>query len=54
MTIADAPPPPLHIPATPIFAFFCFNTFIKVTTILEPELPNGCPNDTAPPIILTF
>ena len=52
MSIADAPPPPLQIPAPPSFPLFCFKTFTKVTMILAPEAPNGCPNETAPP--LTF
>ena len=25
--MADAPPPPLHIPAAPYLALFCFKTF---------------------------
>ena len=54
ITIAEAPPPPLQIPAAPILPPFCFNTFIRVTMILEPELPRGCPNDTAPPFTFTI
>ena len=41
INIAEAPPPPLQIAATPIFALFCSNTFSKVTKILDPEFPNG-------------
>ena len=48
ITIAEAPPPPLQIPATPIAALFCFSTLINVTTILDPDDPRGCPNETAP------
>ena len=54
ITIADAPPPPLQIPATPILPFFCFKILISVTTILDPEDPRGCPKDTAPPLTLTI
>ena len=54
ITIAEAPPPPLQIPAAPIFPLFCFKTLINVTTILDPDEPNGCPKDTAPPLTLTF
>ena len=52
--IAEAPPPPLQIPAAPIFPLFCFRILISVTIILDPELPRGCPNDTAPPFTLTL
>ena len=54
MIIAEAPPPPLHIPAPPILPPFCFNTLISVTIILDPEFPRGCPIDTAPPLTSTF
>ena len=54
ITIAEAPPPPLQIPATPIAALFCFSTLINVTTILDPDDPRGCPNETAPPLTLTM
>ena len=40
---------PLQVPAAPILALFCLSIFIKVTIILAPEQPNGCPNETAPP-----
>ena len=49
MTIAEAPPPPLHIAAHPISPAFLFNTWLRVVTILAPEAPRGCPSDTAPP-----
>ena len=52
MIIAEAPPPPLQIAAAPILPLFCPKTFIKVTMILTPEQPKGCPNDTAPPFTL--
>jgi hypothetical protein len=52
--MADAPPPPLQIAAAPIFPLFCCKTLIKVTTILAPEQPNGCPKDTAPPFTFIF
>src|SRR5690606_6805026 len=54
ITIADAPPPPLQIAAAPYLPPFCFSTFIRVTMILEPELPSGCPNETAPPFTFTL
>ena len=54
MIIAEAPPPPLQIAAAPILPLFCFNTLINVTTTLEPELPSGWPNETAPPLTSTF
>ena len=41
ITIADAPPPPLQMPAAPYLALFCFNTFINVTIILAPLQPSG-------------
>ena len=49
MTIADAPPPPLQIPATPIFPFFSLSTPKSVVVILAPEPPSGWPSATAPP-----
>ena len=52
--MAEAPPPPLQIPAAPIFPLFCDSTFKRVTTILAPEQPSGCPSDTAPPLTLTL
>ena len=54
ITIALAPPPPLQIAAAPYFALFCLRTLINVTIILEPELPRGCPKETAPPFTLTL
>ena len=52
--MAEAPPPPLHIPAAPIVLLFFFNVFKSVTRIRAPEQPRGCPNETAPPLTLTF
>lgn len=60
--IADAPPPPLQILAIPNLPLFCLNiiiyinfkTVIRLKTILAPELPNGCPNAIAPPLIFTL
>ena len=54
MIIALAPPPPLQIAAAPYLALFCFKTLIKVTIILEPEFPSGCPKETAPPFTFTL
>jgi hypothetical protein len=53
-TIAEAPPPPLQIPATPMLALFCFKTFANVIVILAPDAPSGCPKATAPPFTFTF
>ena len=52
--IADAPPPPLQIPAAPIVPFLCLSIFVNVTRILAPEHPRGCPSETAPPLTFTF
>src|SRR6187402_3128576 len=54
ITNEDAPPPPLQMPVTPILALFFPRTLIKVATILAPEQPIGCPNETAPPQTFTF
>jgi hypothetical protein len=53
-TIAEAPPPPLQIPAAPYFPLFCLSTLIRVTIILDPLLPKGCPKETAPPFTSTL
>lgn len=37
-TIADAPPPPLHIAATPIVPLFCLRISPRVPVIRAPEL----------------
>ena len=42
------------MPAAPYLPWFCFNTLIKVTIILLPLLPNGCPKATAPPFTSTL
>mmetsp|Transcript_324 Transcript_324/g.997 ORF Transcript_324/g.997 Transcript_324/m.997 type:complete len:230 (+) Transcript_324:322-1011(+) len=54
MTIAEAPPPPLQIPATPIFPPLSLSTESRVTTILAPDAPIGWPRATAPPRIFTL
>ena len=46
--MALAPPPPLQIPATPIFPPLCLSTEVSVERIRAPEAPIGCPSDTAP------
>src|SRR3954470_1720182 len=53
-TRAEAPPPPLQIPATPILPFFSLNTLTRVVTILAPEQPRGWPIATEPPWTLTL
>lgn len=52
-TTADAPPPPLHTPATPKWPFFSFRTPSSVTRIRAPLQPRGCPRETAPPWAFT-
>lgn len=52
MMIAEAPPPPLQIPAMP----FCpgFKLCTRCPVILAPDIPIGCPSETAPPWTLTM
>ena len=52
--MADAPPPPLQILATPIVPALSCSTEFKVVMIRVPEAPNGWPSATAPPYIFTF
>lgn len=54
ITIADAPPPPLQMPAHPILPFFSLRTLRRVVVILAPEAPRGWPSATAPPCKLTL
>ena len=49
MTIADAPPPPLHTEATPKFKPLKARLVIKLMIIRAPDAPIGCPSETAPP-----
>lgn len=49
-----APPPPLQIPAIPYLALYVFNILTKLSKILEPDTPIGCPKATAPPYTLTL
>ena len=51
---AEAPPPPLQIPAAPYLVFVRARWCASVVTILAPEHPIGCPSDTAPPRGLSF
>ena len=37
-----------------MFPLFCFKTWIKVTIILLPLEPRGCPKATAPPFTSTL
>ena len=41
ITIADAPPPPLQMPAHPILPFFSLRTLRRVVVILAPEAPRA-------------
>lgn len=52
--MAEAPPPPLQIPAAPYLALFCFKTFSSVIIILAPLQPKGWPMETAPPFTFTL
>lgn len=54
ITIADAPPPPLQMAATPNLADFASRTVISRTMIAAPEAPIGWPIATAPPCALTL
>ena len=54
MIMALAPPPPLQMPAAPIFALCCLKMDVRAITILAPDTPSGCPKETAPPLTLTF
>jgi hypothetical protein len=49
MTMAEAPPPPLQIPATPILALLSLRTVVRVVTMRAPEQPRGWPMATEPP-----
>jgi hypothetical protein len=51
-TIPVAAPPPLQMAAHPYSPFFSWCN--SVTRILEPELPNACPSEIAPPLGLTL
>ena len=47
-------PPPIHKDAKPFFASLFIISCIKVTSILVPDAPIGCPNAIAPPLTFTF
>ena len=48
-TNAEAPPPPLQIPAHPSVPPSFFSVLSRVQRIRAPEQPSGCPRLTAPP-----
>ena len=52
--MAEAPPPPLQMPAAPSRAPFCLSTESRVTTMRAPLQPIGWPMETAPPLTLTL
>ena len=52
--MALAPPPPLHIAASPVSPLFVFITLTRVVTIRAPEAPSGWPSETDPPKTFTF
>ena len=47
-------PPPTHRAATPLFLPVRFKACNRVTRILAPEAPIGCPRAIAPPDTLTW
>ena len=51
---ADASPPPIQRLANPRFAALFFISYNKVTSILVPLAPIGCPKATAPPLTFTL
>ena len=53
-TMADAPPPPLQMAATPKRAHFAFSTDRSRMMRAAPEAPIGCPIATAPPCTFTL
>ena len=53
-TMADAPPPPLQMAATPKRAHFAFSTDSSRMMRAAPEAPIGCPIATAPPCTFTL
>lgn len=52
MTMADAPPPPLQMLARPRLPSGRLCVMWAINR--EPDIPIGCPIDTAPPCILTL
>ena len=53
-TIADAPPPPLQMAATPMRALLASSTDSSRMTSAAPLAPMGCPSATAPPCTFTL
>ena len=47
-------PPPIHRVAKPLCTSLLIISCIKVTSILVPEAPIGCPRAIAPPLTCTF
>ena len=47
-------PPPMQRVAQPLFLFCFIISWIRVTKILVPEAPIGCPNAIAPPLTFTI
>lgn len=44
----------MHKAATPLLAPVRFKPYRRVTSILHPDAPIGCPRAKAPPLILTY
>jgi len=47
-------PPPIQRVASPFFDFLLFISCNKVTKILAPDAPIGCPSAIAPPLTFTI
>lgn len=52
--IAIPIPPPIHKAATPRLAPVRFKPYNRVTRILQPDAPIGCPRARAPPLTFTY
>ena len=52
--IAIPMPPPIHSAATPLLPPVRFKPCNRVTRILHPDAPIGCPRAIAPPLTLTW
>lgn len=52
--IAIPIPPPMHKAAMPRLAPVRFKPYNRVTRILHPDAPIGCPRARAPPLTFTF
>jgi hypothetical protein len=53
-TAAAPIPVPMHIETTPVFSLVLSSSWNRVTIILAPVIPKGCPKAIAPPLLLSF